>query len=95
LVHTVCADAAEQTMALDIKAERVQQLADRLNCATEDDLIALTKTKPETVDAWRRRGEGPPVIRAGCAYLYPLDGLREWLAGRVRQRKHVSAAEAL
>lgn len=81
-------------MTTDINAERVQRLADRLNCATEEDLIALTKTKRETVEAWRRRGDGPPVIRAGCAYLYPLDGLREWLMRKVRSgRAHGSAAQ--
>lgn len=70
---------------MDERTERARQiLADRLGCVTEEDLIALVKTKPDTVDAWRRRGEGPPVIRAGCAYLYPLDGLRDWLMGRVR-----------
>lgn len=82
-------------MALDIRAERLQQLADRLNCATEDDLIALTKTSPATVEAWRKRNEGPPVVRAGNAYLYPLDGLSKWLAGRVRQPKAVAAASVL
>jgi hypothetical protein len=82
-------------MSLDAAAERTQQLADRLNCATEDDVIALTKTSPSTVEAWRKRNEGPPVVRAGNAYLYPLDGLSKWLASRVRQRKELPAGALL
>lgn len=80
---------------LDITAERVQQLADKLNCATEDDFIALAKVSPITVQNWRKRGDGPPVLLVGNAYLYPLDGLSTWLAGRVRQPRAVSAASVL
>lgn len=43
---------------------------------------ALCSGRPRA--SWRKRRKGPPYIRVGNAYLYPLAGLREYLHARVR-----------
>lgn len=65
---------------------RLRVLADRLDCFTEYDLMVLTDTTPSTVEAWRKRGEGPAYVRAGNRYFYPRAKVVEWLHGRVRER---------
>lgn len=65
---------------------RDRALADALGCALTEDVGALGKVKPSTLDAWAKRGEGPPYVMLGNRRLYPIDGLREFLRGRVRTR---------
>jgi hypothetical protein len=66
-------------------------LAERLDHFTEDDLVLLTDAKPSTIQAWRKRGEGPPYVRVGCAFLYPRKSLQDWLESRTRHGRTVSA----
>jgi hypothetical protein len=73
---------------------RLTALVDRLDCFTEEDLLLLADVVPLTAEQWRKRGEGPAYIRVGKRVLYPRAAVEAWLAGRVRERKHI-AAEAL
>lgn len=61
-----------------------QALAERLDCATEDDLAVLANVQLATVIDWRRRGEGPPYVKLGNVILYPHIYLAEYLHANVR-----------
>lgn len=74
---------------------RLIDLADRLDCLTEFDLLLLADVTPTTAETWRKRGEGPGYIRAGNRYLYPRTEVSKWLAGRVRERNGVSGRASL
>jgi len=69
--------------------DRVRALAESVDCITEDDLARLGGVTLGTVEAWRKRGEGPPYIVFGNTILYPRPGLREHLGSRVRERRRV------
>lgn len=70
---------------------RLSVLVDRLDCLTEQDLQLLCDIKDGTEESWRKRGNGPPYVRAGNRYLYPRAGVAQWLAARVRERTVVPA----
>jgi len=74
---------------------RVQALADSLDYMLQSDLCALAAVKNATVDAWAKRGEGPPYVMLGNRRLYPRDGVRRFLADRVRTRTSVDAGTLL
>lgn len=74
---------------------RLTALVDRLDCLTEQDLQLLCDVKDGTEESWRKRGNGPPYVRAGNRYLYPRDGVAQWLAARVRERNAVPAGSVL
>ncbi len=61
-----------------------RELLRRLDVADEADVSELLKVEPPFLASWRKRRKGPPYIRVGNAYLYPLAGLREYLHARVR-----------
>ena len=67
-------------------SERLTSLAERLDCFTEVDFRLLTDATPSTVEAWRKRGEGPAYIRAGNRYFYPCESVAEWMRSRLHQR---------
>jgi hypothetical protein len=66
--------------------DRLRALADSLDCVLDADLCALARVKPSTTEAWRKRGEGPPYVLLGNAYLYPREGLRKHLSRLLRER---------
>lgn len=66
--------------------DRVRALADRLDCLTEADMIALARIKPSTAEAWRKRGIGPPHVLLGNRVLYPGPALRTFLTEHQRER---------
>lgn len=70
---------------------RLSALADRLDCLTEADMIMLADVTPKTLEAWRKRGDGPAYILAGTRYLYPRKAVSEWLETRIHERKPVGA----
>lgn len=74
---------------------RLSVLADRLDCLTEADMIMLADVTPKTLEAWRKRGDGPAYIRAGTRYLYPRKAVSQWLETRVHERKPLSAKGVL
>jgi len=75
--------------------ERLRQLAQALDCLTEEEHLLLTGWAPETAKAKRKRGEGPPYIRHGLHYFYPRRQYAEYMGEHVRERAKVPAAALL
>ena len=46
---------------------------------TEDEVAAWLKTPIRTIIRMRYDRKGPPFIRLGLDYRYPMSGLLEWL----------------
>lgn len=65
---------------------QVRDLARSLDCLTEEELQALAKATPGTVESWRKRGKGPAYILFGNRFLYPRKAVAEYLHGLVRER---------
>jgi hypothetical protein len=74
---------------------RLRDIANSLDCLTEQDLNLLSGTQPSTTDAWRRRGKGPEYILFGNAILYPREPLKRHLATLIRERKNRPVKELL
>ena len=62
-----------------ILTDRLRNLADSLDCLTEQDFMLLTKPTEGTVEAWRKRGKGPDYILAGNRFLYPRQAVASFL----------------
>lgn len=74
----------------------LRDMAEGLDCYTEEDFQILAGATPKTVEAWRKRGTGPAYIILGNTYLYPRAGLKEFIKTRVRQpRNAVKVLELL
>lgn len=73
----------EEPQQCDVQAER---LAREVGCLTENAMGTLARVKPETLEAWRKRGIGPPYARVGKVPLYPIEDVRRWISERVRAR---------
>ena len=70
----------------DNDTQRLQLLADRLDCVTEEDLGLLAHAKLSTLEAWRKRGLGPSYVRIGNRVLYPRKAVAEHLESLTRER---------
>ena len=81
--------------AAENQLDRLRTLADKLDCLTETDIMLLGKLSQSTVEAWRKRGQGPAYILLGNRYLYPRKAVQKYLEGITRERNTVSAKEAL
>ena len=77
------------------ETERVRHMAERLDCFVEEDFQLLAKATEKTVEAWRKRGQGPAYILLGNRYLYPRKAVAKYLDSITRERTSVSAQEAL
>ena len=77
------------------ETERVRHMAERLDCFVEEDFQLLAKATEKTVEAWRKRGQGPAYILLGNRYLYPRKAVAKYLDSITRERNSVSAKEAL
>lgn len=66
--------------------ELVRAQAAVLGFMLPDDVCALGAMKHTTPEAWAKRGEGPPYVMFGNRRLYPIDGVREFLRGRIKAR---------
>lgn len=66
--------------------ERVHALVGELGFMLPDDLLAIGAMGPTALKDWAKRGEGPPYVLFGKRRLYPIDGVREFLRGRVKAR---------
>lgn len=75
--------------------DRVRHMAERLDCFVEEDFQLLAKATENTVEAWRKRGQGPAYIRFGNRYLYPCKAVAKYLESITKERNTVSAKEAL
>ena len=71
---------------------RLRQLADGLECITEDDLQLLADVTPGTSEAWRKRGQGPAFIRIGNRVLYQRKAVADFLESRKRERTALGKA---
>ena len=81
--------------AAENQLDRLRTLADKLDCLTESDIMLLGKLSQSTVEAWRKRGQGPAYILLGNRYLYPRKAVQKYLEGITRERNSVAAKEAL
>ena len=63
---------------------RLREMADQLECFTEEDFQSLANATPKTVEAWRKRGKGPAYILIGRRYLYPRKAVAEYINGLIR-----------
>ena len=61
-------------------------MAERLDCFIEEDFQHLAGATPKTVEAWRKRGQGPAYILLGNRYLYPRKAVAKYLETITRER---------
>ena len=66
--------------------DRVRQMAERLDCFVEEDFQLLALATENTVEAWRKRGQGPAYIRLGNRYLYPRKAVAKYLDSITKER---------
>ena len=81
--------------AAENQLDRLRNIADKLDCLTETDIMLLGMLTQSTVEAWRKRGQGPAYILLGNRYLYPRKAVAKYLDSITRERTSVSAKEAL
>lgn len=81
--------------AAENQLDRLRSIADKLDCLTETDIMLLGKLTQSTVEAWRKRGQGPAYILLGNRYLYPRKAVAKYLESITKERTSVSAKEAL
>ena len=81
--------------AAENQLDRLRNIADKLDCLTETDIMLFGKLSQSTVEAWRKRGQGPAYILLGNRYLYPRKAVAKYLDSITRERTSVSAKEAL
>ena len=81
--------------AAENQLDRLRNIADKLDCLIETDIMLLGKLTQSTVEAWRKRGQGPAYILLGNRYLYPRKAVAKYLDSITRERTSVSAKEAL
>lgn len=81
--------------AAENQLDRLRTIADKLDCLTETDIMLLGKLSQSTVEAWRKRGQGPAYILLGNRYLYPRKAVQKYLEGITRERNSVAAKESL
>lgn len=74
---------------------RLRKLAESVECVPEGDVQLLADVEAQTVEAWRKRGIGPPYLRFGRQFLYPVRELADHLRGRIRERGIIQAKELL
>jgi hypothetical protein len=74
--------------------DRVRNMAQQLDCFIEEDFQSLAQATPKTVEAWRKRGQGPAYILIGRRYLYPRKAVAKYLEQLTRGRAP-SAGSAL
>ncbi len=76
-------------------SERLRQMADRLDCLTEEDFQLLAGATPSTVEAWRKRHQGPAWLRLGNRVLYPRKAVAKYLESITKERTEMSAKGVL
>ena len=72
--------------AAETQLDRLRTLADKLDCLTETDLMLLGRLSQSTVEAWRKRGQGPAYILLGNRYLYPRKAVCQFLDSITKER---------
>ena len=51
---------------------------------TTEELATRLRVNPSTVRRWRLDDVGPPYLRVGTVYRYPVSALETWIAESVR-----------
>lgn len=72
--------------------DRLRSMAERLDCFLEEDFRDLAGATSGTVEAWRKRGQGPAYIRLGNRYLYPRKAVVAHLESITRERTALGKA---
>ena len=67
-------------------------MAEKLDCFLEEDFRELADATAGTVEAWRKRGQGPAYIRLGNRYLYPRKAVAAHLESITRERTALGKA---
>ena len=75
-----------------VHKSRVQELAESLDCMTEQDFQLLAEITPGTAEAWRKRRKGPDYIRIGNRVLYPRKAVAKHLDSLTRERPALGKA---
>lgn len=73
----------------------VTDLAKLVNCLDEFAFATLAGVKLTTLEAWRKRGEGPDYVRLGRNYLYPLTAVQAYIGKCVRKRTNIAPNDRL
>lgn len=81
--------------ANESQSDRLRSIADKLDCLTETDIMLLGKLSRSTVEAWRKRGQGPAYILLGNRYLYPREAVAKHLESLVRSRPEIPGKAVL
>jgi predicted site-specific integrase-resolvase len=71
------------------ETERVRKMAEGLDCLLEDDFRLLAGVAPSTVEAWRKRGQGPAYVLLGNRVLYPRTAVADYLRSVTRERTKI------
>jgi len=51
---------------------------------TTQELATRLRVNPSTIRRWRLDDVGPPYLRIGTVYRYPVSALETWMAESVR-----------
>ena len=51
---------------------------------TTEELAERMRVNPSTVRRWRLDDVGPPYLRVGTVYRYPIGAVEAWIAESVR-----------
>lgn len=73
----------------------VRHMAERLDCFLDEDFQRLADATPKTVEAWRKRGQGPAYIRLGNRYLYPRAAVAQYLESITRERNKPASVKGV
>ncbi len=71
--------------AVDIT--RMQKINELLGYMSEEEFMLFAGATPNTVEAWRKRREGPSWVRIGNRVYYPLDGVGAFMTSRTHVQK--------
>jgi len=63
----------------DLDAGKRQEIARSLGFLTASELAILGGVKVTTLEAWRKRRQGPKYVQFGNEPLYPISGVKEFL----------------
>lgn len=83
------------TAPTGVQSANITEIARSLDCFTEVEVAALADAKPSTLEAWRKRGQGPEYILFGNSYLYPRESLHAFLKTRIRKRSAIDPKAVL
>ena len=78
--------------AKNLEIDRVRGMAESLDCFIEEDFQQLADATASTVEAWRKRGQGPAYIRLGNRYLYPRKAVAKHFESITRDRAALGKA---